>query len=401
MTRLLVFILIIMSIVTPLVRAEEDIDDPLFPEMTQQELRQEVVRLKQSNQVLESAMKNLIRRIEALESTSRAEPKPDDIAERPTEVNAQEQPSPEFKARLQKESEENYKLIQAAFEQRLNKEGSMLLPSRDFIYELGLSFAHASYDKVSVDGFTVFPVLIVGNIVSEQVRRDILMNNHSFRVGLPYDLQFDLLVPFGYEHARIYREDGTYEENETTGLGDISLALSHQLVNAHRFWPDTLIGVSWKSTSGQDPYRLVSVDEPALGTGFQTWGASITAMTTADPIVIFGGLSGTYTQQDRKSIGLIRPGESFGLNLGLALALNLDTSLSFNYQYQHTLAAEIDTQTIRGSDLQTSIFTIGLSKAKGNLYAIDIDLGIGLTRDTPDFQLTIAFPFKFSLADNK
>ena len=123
----------------------------------------------------------------------------------------------------------------------------------------------------------------------------------------------------------------------------------------------------------------------------------MTMMTTADPIVVFGGLSGTYTQQDRKSIGLVKPGESLGLNLGMALALNLETSLSFNYQYQHTLEAEIDRQDIRGSDVQTSMFTIGLSKAKGSLYAVDVDLAIGLTRDTPDFQLTLAFPFRFSL----
>jgi hypothetical protein len=389
MTYRLFPLLILILFASSAVQAEDGVEEQLSPEIAVLQLQQELRSLRQSNQVYEEAMKNLIRRIELLEDQQA-----DNGVKKPAVSDSL---SPELAAKLQKESEENYSLIQAAFEQRLNKEGSMLLPAGNFIYELGFSFAHASYDKIAVDGFTVFPVLVVGNIVSEQVRRDIVMNNHSFRAGLPFDMQFDLFVPFGYEHEQTFREDGTYDEDETDGLGDISLALSHQLVNAHDFWPDTLVGINWKSTSGQDPYRLVSADEPALGTGFQTWGASMTMLTTSDPIVVFGGLSGTYTQQDRKSIGLVKPGESFGLNLGMALALNLDTSLSFNYQYQHTLEAEIERQDIRGSDVQTSMFTIGLSKAKGSLYAVDVDLAIGLTRDTPDFQLTLAFPFRFSL----
>ncbi len=33
---------------------------------------------------------------------------------------------------------------------------------------------------------------------------------------------------------------------------------------------------------------------------------------------------------------------------------------------------------------------------KGDSYAVDIELGIGLTVDSPDFQLNVSFPFNFT-----
>jgi len=205
----------------------------------------------------------------------------------------------------------------------------------------------------------------------------------------------------GYEHESTLRGDGDFEAGDTAGLGDISLGISYQLFKGGDIWPDTLLGLSWKSASGEDPYRLVSTDEPALGSGFETLGLSLTTMASADPAVLYAGLSGTYTLADTKGIGRVHPGESYGLNLGMALALNLDTSLSFNLQYRYTLETEIAGQSIRGSDLTTASFGLGLSKRLNSRISFDFDLGVGLTRDSPDLQLGVSFPIRFSLSDGK
>lgn len=352
----------------------------------------EINQLQQSNKVYEKVIKNLIKRIEQLEQSVTG--KKNGISE--NNVILETKIDPEVKARLEKESEENSKLIKAAFEQRLSKEGGMLLDKHQFIYEVGLSYAHSSYDKIVVDGFTVYPVLVVGDIVSERVRRDIITNNHSFRLGLGNDMQMDMSIPLGYENADFFRGDGTYESKEVSGLGDIFLSLSYQLSKSNNDWPNTVAALNWKTATGQDPYRLVSANELALGTGFNSYGVSLTSMANSDPIVIFGGISVDYTDGRDKQIGYVIPGFSSGLNLGMALALNFDTSLSFNFQFRYTDQAKIDGQKINGSDLSTSIFTIGLSTSKAKSYAVDIDLGIGLTADSPDLQLTVSFPFNFS-----
>ena len=368
---------------------------------TYQEFQQEIIRLKNANQIRDTVIKNLIRRIEAVENSGKESRKSEQKTVDQVVKDRYEAEDPEIKARMQMEAEENYNLIQTAFEQRVGREGGMLLSPYRFVYEPSISYAHASYDSIVIDGFTIFPVLVIGDIVAERVRRDIVTSNHSFRIGLPLDMQFDLIIPFGYERERSFRDDGTHEIKDTNGLGDISLALSHQIVKHHSFWPDTLIGISWKSKTGEDPYRLIGADELSLGSGFETWGASLTTMTAADPIVLFAGLSATYTPGEDKDIGHVKPGESYGLNLGMALSLNLDTSLSFNYQYRYTKETDIEKQKIDGSDLTTSTFAIGLSKAQSDRFTTDIDLGIGLTSDSPDFQLTVSFPFSFSLKGNE
>lgn len=360
-------------------------------------LTQEIQRLITANQVLETVINNLLQRIEVLEGSG-SQPQQHFG---PVDAQTREPFSPEEQVRIQQEAEANYQLIQEAFEQRLVKEGGMLLPPYQFIYEPSLSYAHSSYDKIVVDGFTIYPVLVVGDIVSERVRRDIVTNQHTFRLGLPRDMQLDLVVPVGYEREHTFREDGTTISKNTTGFGDISLSLSHQLVKASRFWPDTVVGINWKPATGKDPYAVAGTDDLALGSGFETWGASLTSMTTADPVVLFAGLSATYTRGDEKDIGYVKPGEGFGLTLGMALALNFDTSLSFNYQYRYNREVEIDERSIDGSDLTTSTFSFGLSRTNNLFSAVDIDLGIGLTRDSPDFQLMVSFPFRFSLNGNK
>jgi hypothetical protein len=360
------------------------------------DLSQEVLQLQQSNKVYEQVIKNLIQRIEQLEKSIQG-PTQDTIQDTIQEEDQSDTTiNPEVQERLERESEENARLIQDAFDQRLIKEGGLLLGKYQYTYEPSLSYAYSSYDKIVIDGFTIFPVLIVGDIVSEKVKRETIINNHSFRFGLGNDMQMDIAIPIGYEEEVSFREDGFEETRRGDGLGDISLGLSYQLVKSHSDWPDTIAAFNWKTTTGKDPYRLVLNDETSLGSGFDTYGFSLTSIANSDPIVLFGGYSVNYTESDSKSIGKVQPGISNGFTLGMALALNFDTSLSFNFQFLHTDETEINEQKIKGTDLITSTFGVGLTIAKGDSYAIDIDLGIGLTEDSPDFQFTVSTPFNFT-----
>lgn len=389
-----------LVLICPCARAQERSAQPETASAdTCAELRQEIARLKEADRAREEEIKRLIRRLEQLERSAAGELP---VADQPVISSGEERqkdPAEDLKARLRRESEENAQLIQEAFEQRLGREGGMLLAPFKLTYEPSLAYAHASYDSIIVDGFTVYPVLVIGDIVAEKVRRDIVTNTHAFRLGLPGNLQFDLVVPLGYERRRSFRDDGTHVAKEAKKLGDISLGLSHQLVSRSRFWPDTLLGLNWKSTSGDDPYRLDNAETPSIGTGFETWGLSLTSVASADPVVLFGGLSASYTPERNKKIGRVRPGQNIGLNLGMALSLNLNTSLSFNYGYSHTLETRVDGRDIPGSDQTASSFGIGLSRARSDFHAMDIDLVIGLTRDATDFQLSVSVPFEYSLLD--
>ncbi len=356
-------------------------------------VEQEILQLQQTNSVYERVIKNLILRIEKLEGSVLEITDSNKVESDKSEIII----DPDVRARLEKESLENSRLINTAFEQRLSKEGGMLLGQYQFIYEPGLSFSHSSYDKIVVDGFTIFPVLVIGDIVSEKVNRDIISVNQSFRYGLGWDMQLDVFIPLGYEKEDSFREDGFHQEKTVTEFGDVSVGISYQLLKSHSYWPDTLAALNWKTTTGKDPYLSLNADELAMGSGCQSYGRSVTSVSNSDPIVLFGGFSVNYAEGDRKQIGHVKPGLNYGLNMGMVLALNFDASLSFNFQYSHSGNTEINGQEINGSNLTTSIFSMGFSMAKGHRYSVDVDLGIGLTAESPDFQLSVSFPFNFTL----
>jgi len=368
-------------------------EDDFSPTSQGSDLNQDIRELQQSNQIYEQVIKNLIQRIEQLENTVRESGQ----ADSPRKDSSNTPVDPEVREKLEQEIEENSRLIQSTFEQRLVKEGGVLLAKNQLTYEPGLSYAYSSYDKIVVDGFTIFPILVIGDIVSEKVDREIITINNSFRYGLGNDMQIDVFIPYGYRKEEVFRQDGFMKSKSTEGLGDISLGFSYQLIKAHSNWPDTVVGFNWKTSTGDDPYRQLGLDKLALGSGFDTFGLSFTSIAQNDPIVLFGGYSINYTEEENKEIGLVKPGLSHSFTLGMALALNFDTSLSFNLQFQNTGKTKIDGRSINGSDFTTSTFGVGMSIATGDSYAVDIDLAIGLTAASPDFQLTVSFPFNFTL----
>ena len=139
----------------------------------------------------------------------------------------------------------------------------------------------------------------------------------------------------------------------------------------------------------------MSGDELALGSGFDSYSLSFTSVANSDPLVLFGGVTVNYTDGDHKPVGFVEPGMSYGLNLGMVLAVNFDTSLSFSFQLLDTDKTRIDHQLIDGSNMTTGTFAVGLSTAAGGDQPVDVDLAIGLTSDSPDFQLTVSFPIDF------
>lgn len=295
--------------------------------------------------------------------------------------------------KIKKERQENLSLIESAFKRTLVEEGGLLLRPGQFNYVPTISYTHSSSDRIVIDGFTVEDILVIGDIVSRQVRRDLILLNNTFRLGLKNDIQLDLQIPVGRERLQSFSSNGDEIKERTNGLGDISLSLGYQLVKSNSSWPDTLLNVSWKSTTGQDPFRLTSNDELSLGSGFESWSVSFTTVSVSDPVVFFSGLSYTANISENKAIGKVDSGDSLGIQLGMVFALNLDTSMSYGFQLSAVDETKINAIDIPGSNLLTSLFTIGVSRIFSDKTSMDLQIGIGLTRDSPDIQVSISFPY--------
>ena len=163
-----------------------------------------------------------------------------------------------------------------SLDQALLVRGGLLLPNGTVEVDNTASYFSASSDHLVVNGFALLPVLVVGDITSQRLRRDILIHSMTTRLGLPRKLQMDLTVPYGYVLNRTV--DATNRETTASqfGLGDIQAGLSWQLTMEHGRVPDLLANFHYKSVTGTNSYDLQSA-ETSLGSGFQALQANLTA----------------------------------------------------------------------------------------------------------------------------
>jgi hypothetical protein len=346
-----------------------------------------IAQLQQQLGVRDQVIRNLIRRIEQLEqavgtmqpqATAAAEP----VAAAP--VQAGEGPTA---------AELDLNRLRTAFQRTLIDRGGLVLPQSTFEVDTSLSYSHSSAEALTIDGFTIFPVLIVGDVVSERIQRDTMTAAATARLGLPWDMQAELRVPYIHDESSRLSGSGEEKKLSSSGLGDVELALSRQLWSSRDGGVDVLGSVRWKAATGDDAFGASS-EQLALGSGFNAVSASFTAVSVLDPVVFFGGLSYTHTLCDEKSGLRIAPGDAFGLQFGTALALNLDTSINFAVAQQFARRTEVNGQELPGSYVNTGTLSIGLSRVLMSGTSFDSSLIIGLSEDSPDLQLAFSMPFR-------
>lgn len=298
----------------------------------------------------------------------------------------------------------------AALDQALLTRGGLLLPSGMLEVDDAANYFSMSSDHVTVNGFALFPVLVVGDITSERLRRDILINSVTARLGLTRHLQMDAIIPYGYVLNRTVDATNTSTTESQFGLGDIAGGFSYQFATEHGSSPDLLASVHYKSNSGTNSYDLESA-ETSLGTGFNGVTGTITAAKTNDPLVFFGSIN--YTKNlpahhtipisdpsdpsQTSTVGYIRPGDAYGFQLGSVLAINPETSMTVGWDQRFTVQSKLNGQPLPASYLVEGSLRIGTSYMYAPGRMVDLTFGVGVTPDTPNLQFSVGFPFRRTL----
>ncbi len=288
--------------------------------------------------------------------------------------------------------------------------GGLLLPNGTLEVDNTASYFSLSSDHLTVDGFALLPVLVVGDITSQRLRRDILIHSLTTRLGLPKQFQMDFTVPYGYVLNRTVDALNNQTSASQFGIGDIQAGLSRQLAIEHGGVPDLLANIRYKSVTGTNSYDLQSA-ETSLGTGFQSMQANLTAAKSSDPVVFFGNLSYTKSLPAHHTIpvsdptnptvtstlGYLRPGDAFGFQLGSVLALNTETSVTLGWDQRFTQETKLNGTPLPASYLVEGSLRIGTSYMYAPGRMVDLSFGVGLTPDTPNLQFSVGFPFRKSL----
>jgi hypothetical protein len=207
----------------------------------------------------------------------------------------------------------------------------------------------------------------------------------------------------------------------TSGLADMSMGASFRAFTETQTRPDIVFSTRVKAPTGRHPYGVPLVEVEGtegnlrvpdrLGTGSGTWGASIgvSALKTVDPVVLFGNFSYFRNfEQEFDDIseaagaqpGTVKPGDAFQYGAGVAFAVNERSSLTFSFTQRFVESTDLafgggDFVPIIGSQANVASLNIGSTFAFSPRASVIVNVGAGLTRDTPDFSLVGRIPFSF------
>lgn len=311
----------------------------------------------------------------------------------------------------------------------LFEQPGVLTQKGHYVMEPSLQYSYSSTDRVAVIGYTIIPALLIGLLDVRQVKRNTLTAAIAARFGVTNRLEMELRVPY------IDRFDDTVSRGLITpnagesvfsasgaGIGDIELGARYQLNDGGVDRPFYIGTMRFKTRTGKDPFEVVTdcnqvcvgnatgtglpLDLPT-GSGFYSLQGGVTVLYPSDPAVFFGSL--TYTHNfarddvsrnvlngQREFLGKVAPGDVVGFNFGMGLALNEKSSFSLGYDHSSVGRTELNGQVVPGSvRTQLATLLLGYSYRLSGNKTLNVSIGAGLTRDTPDLTLTVRLPMTF------
>ncbi|WP_431823625.1 acetate kinase [Burkholderia sp. F1] len=305
----------------------------------------------------------------------------------------------------------------------------VLTPKHKFVVEPSFQFSYSSSNRVALVGYTIIPALLIGLIDVREVKTTTLTAAVAARYGITNRMEIEVRIPYVYStNDTVSREIFTGSAQDNTfnshgnGLGDVEMTLRYQFNNGG---PDKVYYIGWlrfKTATGKSPFDVVTdcvtrcvgnttgtglpLEQPT-GSGFYAIQPGLTWLFPSDPVVFFGNfsylhsfgrdnLSLTILNGQKDFVGSVQPGDIWGFNIGMGLALNEKASVSLGYDQSIVLPTKQNGQTVPGSvRVILGTLLIGYSYRLSPKTTLNLSIGAGLTRDTPDVVMTLRVPLAF------
>ena len=312
----------------------------------------------------------------------------------------------------------------------LFEQPGVLTPKGHYVLEPSFQYGYSSSNRVALVGYTIIPALLIGLLDVREVKRNTVTAALSARFGITPRLEVEVRAPYVYRSdATVSREinipGATEAVFQASGmhLGDIELGARYQLNDGGIDKPFYIGTLRVKTRTGKDPFDVVTdcrqrcvgtnvtgtglpLDLPT-GSGFYSVQAGVTVLYPSDPAVFFGSVnylrnlprdnvSRKVLNGEQEFLGSIAPGDVIGFNFGMGLALNEKSSFSLGYDHSSVARTMSNGQVVAGSvRTQLANLLLGYSYRLSQKTTLNVSVGAGLTRDTPDVSLTIRLPMTF------
>lgn len=347
----------------------------------------------------------------AAEPSAQSEQNPQDTQQNPVQVGA----APSHESQMPMEVP------------RLFEQPGILTPKGKFVLEPSLEYSYSSNNRVALIGYTIIPALVIGLIDVQQVKDSIVTGAVTGRYGLTNRMEVEAKIPY------VYRSDSSVGRELNTGsasdsvfnssgkaIGDIEMTARYQLNEGGNNKPYLIGSLRFKSRTGKDPFEVVTdcltscVGNPGgtglpttqpTGSGFYLLQPALTWLFQSDPAVFFGtvsyahnfarnNVSLTVLGGQQEYLGTVKAGDIIGANFGMGLALNEKSAFSVGIDLNSVGRTLQNGVPVTGSvRVVLAKLLFGFSYRYNDKTTLNLTVGAGLTRDTPDLTLNLRIPF--------
>jgi hypothetical protein len=308
-------------------------------------------------------------------------------------------------------------------------EPTVLTRSGDFVLEPSVQSAYWASDRVALVGYSIIPALLIGLIDVRRVKTTNMVAALTARYGVGKRFEFEVRAPYletsvdtvsreiltGSAQDSVFRAEGS-------GLGDVDATLRYQFNRGDYSKPFWIGWLRYRWHTGKDPFEVITDCvqrcignttgtglplEMPTGSGFDAAQAGLTWVYASDPAVFFGGLnylhnferddlSRTLIGGEQELLGEVAPGDIFGFNVGMGIALNEKASFSIGYDQSIIGRTQQNRVDVPGA-VRTTLgnLLLGVSYRYNPTSTLNLSLGVGVTRDTPDVSFTLRAPLTF------
>jgi hypothetical protein len=300
----------------------------------------------------------------------------------------------------------------------------VLTPKGKAVLEPSLQYSYSSSNRVALVGYTIIPALLIGVVDVREVKRNTFTGTLTGRYGLSNRFEIEGKLPYVYRSdTSIGREVmgdsavNTAFDASGHGIGDVEFTGRYQFNDGGLDKPYYIGSLRVKSRTGKDPFEVTTSKEvqgltdgvqTSLPTGSGFWGVqpALTVLFPSDPAVFFGTVSYLksiarrnvvrQTDEGPEELGSVAPGPVFGFNFGMGMALNEKSSFSIGYEHSSVGKTKQNGKTAQDAvRVQLGTLLLGYSYRLSPQRTLNVSLGAGLTRDTPDVALTLRVPFSY------
>ena len=298
----------------------------------------------------------------------------------------------------------------------IQQEGGGLIAGK-FQLNFSETYSHSDTNQLYVSGFGVLPIVVVGNVNVQRLRRDTFSTSISASYKLTNTMQVSLNVPYQYMVAHTSDAGGlrgssvvttsTDEKTQTSELGDISASLSYAFLRETMGRPSVNLGLSVKARNGRDVFETPDpAAKPPAGSGFYSIRGTISANKSSAPAVLYGTIGYVYSIKRNKIlytpkgkpptiIDSYQAGPGVNFAQGIGISLNYDVSLNFSFAESINFSSKVNGSEVANSSSTALSFTMGGSYRVSNKTSISLSFTQGLSNDAGGFSMTLNVPWRF------